>query len=672
MKKHETFHLSNKNMENPFVIFTEEIIFSILDYLNDDPYAKRSFSLVCKSFYFTESRHRTALKPLRSDLLSRTFHRYPSIAHLDLSLCPLVDDSALTAVSLSWKSTLRSINLSRSKSFTSIGLLSLVTNCLGLVDIDLSNGSELTDSAAKAIAEAKNLERLRLASCKSITDIGIGCIAVACKKLRSICLRWCLRVTDLGVGLIAMKCKEIRSLDLSYLLITEKCLPPVLQLPHLEDLALEGCLGIDDDCLATLKHGGKAIKMINMSRCQNVSHMGLSSLTNGSESLQKLVLAYGPAVTADLTKCLHSFSGLQSIKLDGCLVTCSGIRAIGNWRASLKELSLSKCTGVTDEGLSFLVQTHKELRKLDVTCCSKITYASIDSITISCTSLTSLRMESCSSVSKDAFVFIGQRCQLLEELDVTDNEIDNDGLKAISSCSKLCSLKLGICVNITDDGLTHVGNGCLKLKELDLYRCPGISDMGIAAIAQGCPALEMINIAYNNKITDLSLTSLSKCSSLKVLEIRGCPQVSSVGLSAIAMGCRQIAEVDIKKCYNIDDNAMLPLAKFSQNLKQINLSYCLVTDVGLLSLSSINRLQKMTILHLAGLTPNGLAAALLACGGLTKVKLHTSFKPLLPQYIFKYMKARGCVFLWRNKPFQAEIDPKGWQLQSGRCPEAAE
>lgn len=132
-------------------------------------------------------------------------------------------------------------------------------------------------------------------------------------------------------------------------------------------------------------------------------------------------------VTADLAKCLDSFSGLRSIKLNGCLVSCSGIKTIGNWRATLTELSLSKCTGVTDESLSFLVQTHKELRKLDITCCRKITYASIDSITSSCKSLASLRMESCSLVSKDAFVLIGQRCQLLEELDVTDNEIDDEG-----------------------------------------------------------------------------------------------------------------------------------------------------------------------------------------------------------------------------------------------------
>ncbi|ONH99734.1 hypothetical protein PRUPE_6G046600 [Prunus persica] len=659
------------NMTNPFDIFTNEIIHTILDHLNDDPFAKKSFSLVCKSFYFIERLHRKSLKPLRSELLCRTLNRYPSISHLDLSLCPRVDDPSLTSLSVSWKSTLRSINLSRSRDFTSIGLLRLATNCSSLVEIDLSNGTELTDSAAKAIAEAKNLERLILARCKLITDIGIGCVAVGCRKLRLLCLRWCLRVTDLGVGLIAMKCKDLRSLDLSCLRITEKCLPHILQLQHLEDLILEGCLGIDDEGLVTLKHSCKSLKMLNLSKCQNVSHVGLSSLTNGAEHLKQLVLAYGPSVTTDLGKCLLNYSRLKSISLDGCLVTCSGTKSIGSWCASLRELSLSKCLGVTDECVSFLVQAHRELQKLDITCCRKITSASIDCITKSCTFLTSLRMESCSLVSEDAFLLIGQRCQFLEELDVTDNEINNEGLKSISRCSKLCSLKLGICLNITDDGLTHIGSGCPKLEELDLYRCLGITDVGIAKIACGCPTMKMINIAYNDKITDSSLTSLSQCLRLKIVEIRGCPSVSTVGLSAIAGACRQLEVLDIKKCVNINDNGMLALGQSCQNLRQINLSYCSVTDVGLLSLASTNRLQNMTILHLTGLTPNGLAAALLACGGLTKVKLHTSLKPLLPKYIFGYMEGRGCVFHWRDKAFQKEIDPNGWQLHAGRSPEAA-
>ena len=85
---------------------------------------------------------------------------------------------------------------------------------------------------------------------------------------------------------------------------------------------------------------------------------------------------------------------------------------------------------------------------------------------------------------------------------------------------------------------------------------------------------------------------------------------------------------------------------------QINLSYSSVSDVGLLSLANISCLQSFTVLHHQGLAPGGLAAALLACGGLTKVKLHLSLRSLLPEQLIKHVEARGCVFEWRDKVFQ--------------------
>ncbi|KAM2499150.1 hypothetical protein PS1_041332 [Malus domestica] len=81
----------------------------------------------------------------------------------------------------------------------------------------------------------------------------------------------------------------------------------------------------------------------------NISHVGLSSLKNGAKHLKQLVLAYGPVVTIDLGKFLLNYSRLKSIRLDGCLVTCSATKAIRSWCASLTELSLSKCSGVTDK-----------------------------------------------------------------------------------------------------------------------------------------------------------------------------------------------------------------------------------------------------------------------------------------------------------------------------------
>ncbi|KAK7260038.1 hypothetical protein RIF29_25758 [Crotalaria pallida] len=654
-----------RNKNNPFEVLSEELVFTILDFLEGDPLAKKSFSLVCKSFYFVEAKHRRALTPLRTDHLPAILNRYSSVANLDLTLCPRVSDNSLALVAGACRNTLRRVDLSRSKFFGGNGLLSLGVNCCNLVELDLSNATELRDGAVAAVARARNLEKLWLARCKLVTDMGIGCIAVGCRKLRLICLKWCVGVGDLGVELVAIKCKELRTLDLSYLPITEKCLSSIFKLQHLEDLVLEGCYGIDDDSLDddVFKQGCKTLKKLDISGCQNISHVGLSKLTSISGSIEQLILADGSPVTHALADGLKELSLLQSIILDGCLVTSSGLRAIGNLCISLRELSLSKCMGVTDEALSFLVLKHRDLRKLDITCCRKITDVAIASIANSCINLTSLRMESCILVPREAFVLIGQKCHYLEELDLTDNEIDDEGLKSISRCSRLSSLKVGICLNITDRGLAYVGMCCSKLKELDLYRSTGITDLGISAVCRGCPDLEMINTAYCTSITDSSLFSLSKCSNLKTLEIRGCLLVTSIGLAAIAMNCKQLNRLDIKKCYNIDDSGMIPLAHFSQNLRQINLSYSSVTDVGLLSLASISCLQSFTMLHLQGLVPGGLAAALLACGGLIKVKLHLSLRSQLPEALIRHVEARGCVFEWRDKVFQAELDPKCWKLQ---------
>lgn len=441
-------------------------------------------------------------------------------------------------------------------------------------------------------------------------------------------------------------------------------MPAILKLQSLEELILEGCFGINDDGLAAINQGTNSLKTLDMSSCQSVTHVGLTSLTSSFGCLQQLTLAYGATVTLDIAHSLQRLSKLQSLKLDGCQVTSAGLQAIGNCCFPLRELSLSKCLGVTDEGLSSIVKKQRELQKLDMTCCRKITYDSIAHIASSCTSLTSLKMESCTLVPREAFILIGQRCHLLEELDLTDSEIDDEGLKSISNCSKLAILKLGVCMNITDEGLTHIGNRCSKLLELDLYRSMEITDSGIHTIARGCPGLEIINVSYCKDITDRSLISLSKCAKLNTLECRGCPLITSLGVAAIAVGCKQISKLDIKKCYNINDFGAIPLAHFSQNLRQVNLSYTSITDVGLLSLASISCLQSMTILHLKGLSPRGLAAALLACGGLTKVKLHSSFKSLLPQSLFEHLEARGCVFHWREKVFQDELeDSKCWKLQ---------
>ncbi|XP_010543170.1 PREDICTED: F-box/LRR-repeat protein 3 [Tarenaya hassleriana] len=649
---------------NPFDLLSEELVFIILDLIAQNPTDVKSFSLSCKWFYHIESKHRRTLSPLRSEYLPRVLTRYPNTSHLDLTFCPRVTDNALRTIADLCGPTLRSLDLSRSGAFSAVGLLSVAVKCVNLVDIDLSNATEMRDAAAAVVAEARNLERLRLGRCKLLTDMGIGCIAVGCRKLSLVSLKWCVGVGDLGVGLLAVKCKEIRSLDLSYLPITGKCLHDVLKLQHLEELLLEGCFGIDDDGLSSLRHELKSLKKLDVSSCQNLTHRGLTSLLSGAKCLRQLVLAHGSSViSSDFANCVEKISTLQSIALNGCSITPDGLQAIGISCNALKELSLSKCLGVTDEGLSSILIKRKDLRKLDVTCCRKLTGVSIAQIANSCPSLISLKMESCSLVPREAFVLIGQKCRFLEELDLTDNEIDDEGLKSISSCLNLSSLKVGICLNITDKGLSYIGMACSNLCELDLYRSVGITDVGVSSVARGCSKLEAINMSYCRDVTDMSLVRLSKCPRLKTLECRGCPLVTSLGMAAIAVGCKGLAKLDLKKCQNIDDSTMITLSHFSHCLKQISVSETGVTEVGLMSLGNIGCLENIAVVQSGGFTPGGLAASLMAFPALRKLKLHSSFKALLPPTIFLHLEARGSVFLWKDPSPQAELDPKYWKLQ---------
>ncbi|XP_062197824.1 F-box/LRR-repeat protein 3-like isoform X2 [Phragmites australis] len=554
----------------PLASLADELIFLVLDHVAAaDPRALKSFALASRACHAAESRHRRILRPLRANYLPAALARYPSASSLDLSLCPRVTDATLTAVSGSAAPSLRAVDLSRSRGFGAAGLAALAAACPDLADLDLSNGVDLGDTSAAEVARMRRLQRLSLLRCKAVTDMGLGCVAVGCPDLRELSLKWCLAITDLGVQLLALKCKKLRTLDLSYTMITKECFASIMKLPDLQVLALVGCVEIDDDALGSLeKVCNKSLQALDISNCQNATDEGVSSVVKSIPNLLELNLSYCCPVTPSMVSSFRSIAKLRTLKLEGCKFMADGLKGIGMSCVSVKELSLSKCSGVTDTELSFVVSRLKSLLKLDITCCRDITDVSLAAITSSCTSLISLKMESCSRVTSGGLQLIGKRCSHLEELDLTDNDLDDEGLKALARCSKLSSLKIGICLRISDEGLSHIGKYCPELRDIDLYRSGGISDDGVTQIAQGCPMLESINMSYCTGITDHSLMSLSRCAKLNTLEIRGCPRVSSSGISEIAGGCRLLSKLDIKKCFEINDMGMLYLSQFSHSLRQ--------------------------------------------------------------------------------------------------------
>ena len=132
-------------------------------------------------------------------------------------------------------------------------------------------------------------------------------------------------------------------------------------------------------------------------------------------------------ISSVLFSSLQRLKTLQVVRLDGCAIGEANLSLIGSGCKELKELSLSKCQGVTDAGVVGVVAACTGLQKLDLTCCREITNVALEAIATNCKGLLSLKMENCLLVTSEGLALIGRNCFHLEELDLTDCNLDDNG-----------------------------------------------------------------------------------------------------------------------------------------------------------------------------------------------------------------------------------------------------
>ncbi|XP_073008897.1 F-box/LRR-repeat protein 3 isoform X2 [Typha latifolia] len=590
-------------------VLSVDLLIQILDRIRD-PRDRKSWRLVSRGFLRAESLHRRELRPLRRETLPALLRRYVALERLDLSACPSIDDACLAAVAAAAEG-LKVVCLARANRLGWRGLEALVAACPRLDTVDLSHSVGVGDREAAALAEAKGLREIRLDKCLAITDVGLAKVAVGCPGLERLGIKWCLEISDIGIELLAKKCPEIKFLDISYLKVTNESLRSISSLEKLEDLYMVGCSFVDDEGLQLLSNGSKSLQCIDVSRCDNVSSRGLTSLVEGNQCLQKINAGdcFPDLESSFLSKLSCVKNTLTVLKLDGFQVSSSSLRVIGGSCKNLVEIGLSKCTGVTDESISELVAICVDLRTVDLTCCHHLTDNALYSI--------------------------------------ADNS-----LKFLSACSELTTLKLGLCSDISDNGLAHIGSNCGELLELDLYRCGRVTDEGLAAIASGCKRLRRLNLCYCTQITDNGLNNLSCLEELSDIELRGLARITSSGITAVAIGCKSLVELDLKRCYSVDDAGLWALARYALNLRQLTISYCPVTGLGLCNLlGSLRCLQDVKLVHLSWVSIEGFELALRAsCGKLKKLKLLSGLRDVLSSELLQMLQTHGCRIRWVNKP----------------------
>lgn len=112
----------------------------------------------------------------------------------------------------------------------------------------------------------------------------------------------------------------------------------------------------------------------------------------------------------------------------------------------------------------------------------------------------------------------------------------------------------------------------MKVKYLLIWtcRCTGIGDDGLEALSNGCNKLRKLNLSYCIEVSDRGLGYIGHLEELSDLEIRALHKITAVGLEAVAVGCKRLADLDMKHCEKVGDWGFWALAYYSKNLRQVH------------------------------------------------------------------------------------------------------
>ncbi|DBA04375.1 TPA: hypothetical protein N0F65_002137 [Lagenidium giganteum] len=310
--------------------------------------------------------------------------------------------------------------------------------------------------------------------------------------------------------------------------------------------------------------------------------------------------ASGPTVPVELFYEDNSFVPLATIDLSNWTTFCVDDSPVIGFIT--QQLSPS-CTDLDLSGLTQL---------------TKVTH--FQELFEKCSKLRRLVLRRFENISKAAFVTIGRKCSLIEEIDVADSAFVTDEVvhTLLGGFPALKRIYFNGCARVTDQGVLLVGkkhgqqtkfiithlsvDGCpyitdislvpllktngAKLRLLSIRGCHKISDQTIKELFVSQPKqLSELNISDCVDVTDAALEYLSTVPSyygnrvatayhqLFRLDISGCVALTSVCCSWIAASCPFLRVFRAARCPALCDKAIQALASLMQ-LQQIDLSGC--------------------------------------------------------------------------------------------------
>ncbi|XP_005098065.1 F-box/LRR-repeat protein 16 [Aplysia californica] len=182
----------------------------------------------------------------------------------------------------------------------------------------------------------------------------------------------------------------------------------------------------------------------------------------------------------------------------------------------------------------------------------------------------------------DMIISIASSKKNIKTVCIRCSNISDGGLESIvRKMPNISKVELSNCNEVTGSGLWACLNP--RITALTITDCIHIADDTIGAIAQLLPSLYELNLqAYHVTDNGLALFDSKLNSSLRILRLKSCWEITNHGIVNIIHSLPNITYLSLSGCSKITDDGIEIIAENMKKLKSLDISWCSrVTDASL-------------------------------------------------------------------------------------------
>ncbi|XP_041368563.1 F-box/LRR-repeat protein 2-like [Gigantopelta aegis] len=323
---------------------------------------------------------------------------------------------------------------------------------------------------------------------------------------------------------------------------------------------------------------------------------------------------------------------LRHVSLSRCSqVTDRCLLRLAEARCLLEVLKIDRCEKVTDAGILAVTTGQTELRTLELVHLPHLTAKGL--FQVSSTKLQRLNLKGCSSMTTEGVVSVCRKNPLIKYLKLVDcPKIDSTVVPAVAtSLGESLEEILADFKTTTEESISYLAQHCPNLAKMNLCGCTNIGKAELIKLVQGCTKLKSLDLSYCNRLCKMpesealwvlpqSLSELSLCgllvedenvfveciqrlNTLRSLRVCGVAALNDKTLQQILHYVGEnLLDLDISggAFANLTDEGLKAIAQYCVNLQKLSLSMLRdVTCVTLTPLLEDSRASQITELHLS-------------------------------------------------------------------------